>query len=148
MEAVQGEGLPVPIGPYSPALRRGEWVFVSGQIAPRAGGAGAEAVKAQTRLALEQVNALLQAAGLGMSDVLRTTVYMTDLGLFAAMNEVYAQFFKPPFPARPRWGWRPCPPEPWWRLTRLPVDAGENRVYTILLRSSTRNHANPDQQSR
>lgn len=94
-EAVAGQGLPVPIGPYSAAVRQGSWVFVSGQIAPEVGG-----VENQTERSLEQISKLLAAAGLGMDDVLKTTVFLTDLKLFSAMNEVYARYFQAPFPAR------------------------------------------------
>lgn len=100
MEMIQGPGLPAPIGPYSPAARHGEWLFVSGQIAPEAGGLGQDSIKRQTSRALERIQVLLEAAGLSLGDVLKTTVYMTDLDLFAAMNEAYAGYFKPPYPAR------------------------------------------------
>lgn len=84
-----------PIGPYSPARKAGGFVFVSGQIA-----AEAQGVAAQTEGCLEQLAAVLSEQGLGLSDVVKTTVFMTDLGRFAEMNEVYARRFREPYPAR------------------------------------------------
>lgn len=92
---------PAAIGPYSQGIAAGELVFVSGQIPFRADGSSAgEDVAAQTEQCLKNVLEVLIAAGLTMDDVVKTTVYMTDLGRFSEMNEVYAKRFRAPFPAR------------------------------------------------
>jgi len=99
--AIQTSGAPQAIGPYSQAVRAGNLVFVSGQLPlDPAGKAMPEGVALQTEACLKNVAAILAAAGLGMKDVVKTTVFMTDLGQFAAMNEVYAKFFPAPCPAR------------------------------------------------
>ena len=94
------DGAPA-VGPYSPALAAGELVFVSGQIAldPDGRVAGVTAAE-QARKALENMQATLAAAGLEMGAVVKTTIFLTDMGDFAAVNEVYAQFFCEPYPAR------------------------------------------------
>ena len=88
---------PAAIGPYSQAVRVGNLVYTSGQIPinPATGG-----IKEQTRQSLLNVKAILEAAGLSMSDVVKTTVFMADMNDFADMNAVYAEFFSEPFPAR------------------------------------------------
>lgn len=99
-QAVSTQKAPAAIGPYSQAVREGRLVFVSGQIPLDPAGALVSGVAEQTRQVLENLAAVLGAAGLGFKDVVKTTVYMTDLGQFGAMNEVYARFFEPPYPAR------------------------------------------------
>lgn len=99
-EAIVSLKAPGAIGPYSQAIKEGEWIFVSGQIPLEDSGALAAGVKEQTRQALKNIAAILEAAGLGLEAVVKTTVYMTDLAHFAEMNEVYAQHFKAPYPAR------------------------------------------------
>jgi 2-iminobutanoate/2-iminopropanoate deaminase len=92
---------PAAIGPYSQAVASGAMVFLSGQIPLKADGtASAGDVAAQTEQCLKNVLEILLGAGLTMNDVVKTTVFMTDLGQFAAMNEVYARHFLPPYPAR------------------------------------------------
>ena len=92
---------PAAIGPYSQGVSAGELVFVSGQVPLRADGTlVAGTVAEQTEQCLNNVLEILQAAGLAMDAVVKTTVYMTDLGRFAEMNEVYAKRFPAPFPAR------------------------------------------------
>ncbi len=99
--AIQTSGAPQAIGPYSQAIRAGNLVFVSGQLPlDPAGKTMPEGVALQTEACLKNVAAILAAAGLGMKDVVKTTVFMTDLGQFAAMNEVYAKSFPTPCPAR------------------------------------------------
>lgn len=101
-EPIRTDGAPKAIGPYSQAVRVGEWLYCSGQIAldPSSGKMAAGGVKEQTRKALDNLGAVLKAAGADFGDVVKTTVYMIDLGKFAEMNAVYAEFFKAPFPAR------------------------------------------------
>jgi len=91
-----------PVGPYSPALRVGEFLFVSGQVPidPASGQMVAGDIAGQTRRVLDNVGALLRAAGLSFSDVVRTTVFLADMNDFTAMNDVYSSFFSEPYPAR------------------------------------------------
>ncbi len=92
---------PAAIGPYSQGISAGELVFVSGQTPLRADGTLVEgSVVEQTEQCLKNILEVLLAAGLTMDAVAKTTVYMTDLGKFAEMNEVYAKRFRLPFPAR------------------------------------------------
>lgn len=93
---------PAAIGPYSQAVRVGNLVYTSGQIPinPATGVFAEGGVKEQTRQSLLNVKAILEAAGLTMSDVVKTTVFMADMNDFADMNAVYAEFFSEPYPAR------------------------------------------------
>ncbi|MBR1570170.1 MAG: RidA family protein [Bacteroidales bacterium] len=103
MNAIQTEKAPAAIGPYSQAVNSGAGlVFVSGQlpIDPATGAFPEGGVKEQTRQSLTNAKAILEAAGLGLDRVVKTTVFLADMGDFAAMNEVYSQFFSAPFPAR------------------------------------------------
>ena len=101
-QKVQSEGAPAALGPYSQAIRAGQFLFVSGQVPidPRTGELVTGNVAVQTRRALENIGAILAAAGASFQHVVRTSVYLADLGDFGAMNEVYATFFTPPQPAR------------------------------------------------
>ncbi len=94
------DGAPA-VGPYSPAVAAGSLVFTSGQIALDAAGVvvGATAGE-QARRVLENLKALLAAAGLGLDAVVKTTIFLTDMDAFAEVNAVYAEFFAEPFPAR------------------------------------------------
>lgn len=103
MKPVQTDKAPAAIGPYSQAIDSGTGlVFVSGQlpIDPATGTFPEGGVQAQTRQSLTNAKAILEAAGLGLQNVVKTTVFLADMGDFAAMNEIYAQFFAAPFPAR------------------------------------------------
>ena len=93
---------PKPVGPYSAALRAGQLLFVSGQVPldPATGRMVEGDIAVHTRRVLENVGALLEAAGLSFADVVRSTVFLADMNDFQAMNEVYATFFKEPYPAR------------------------------------------------
>ncbi len=92
---------PGAIGPYSQAIDTGTFVFASGQIPINpADGTIPEGIKAQTQQAISNVVAILNEAGLGLENVVKTTVYLNDMGDFQAMNEVYGQSFPAPFPAR------------------------------------------------
>ena len=93
---------PAPVGPYSQAVKADGWVYVSGQIPidPQTGRMIEGDVAAQTRRVLENIREVLIAAGTGLADVVKTTVYMADLGQFAEMNKVYAEFFGEAAPAR------------------------------------------------
>lgn len=93
---------PAAIGPYSQAIQAGNMVFVSGQIPvdPATGEFAGNDITTQTHQSLSNVKAILEEGGFSLSDVVKTTVLLTDMGDFAAMNAVYAQFFSEPFPAR------------------------------------------------
>jgi 2-iminobutanoate/2-iminopropanoate deaminase len=103
MKAIHTEKAPAAIGPYSQAIDSGAGlVFVSGQlpIDPATGAFPEGGVKEQTRQSLTNAGSILEAAGLSLQQVVKTTVFLADMADFAAMNEVYAQFFSAPFPAR------------------------------------------------
>ena len=92
---------PGAIGPYSQAIDTGTFVFASGQIPINpADGKIAEGIKAHTLQCIANVTAILNEAGLGLENVVKTTVYLHDMNDFAAMNEVYGEHFPAPFPAR------------------------------------------------
>ena len=93
---------PAAIGPYSQAIQVGNMLFASGQrgIDPATGNFVEGAVKEQTAQAFKNVKAILAEAGLDISDVVKTTVFLADMGDFGAMNEVYASQFEGAFPAR------------------------------------------------
>ena len=101
-ELVTPAGAPAAIGPYSPGLKVGNLLFLSGSIPldPVTGQVVADDIKAQTVRVMENIKALLAAAGADFSQVARTTVFMVDLGEFATMNEIYATYFSKPYPAR------------------------------------------------
>jgi len=101
-KAIATASAPKAIGPYSQAVAAGDTVYVSGGIPldPVTGGVVGGDIKTQTERVLTNIEAILKEAGLGLNDVVKTTVFMTDLSSFAEMNETYAGFFKEPFPAR------------------------------------------------
>ena len=103
MKTIHTDKAPAAIGPYSQAIDSGAGlVFVSGQlpIDPATGAFPEGGIKEQTRQSLTNAGAILAAAGLSLQQVVKTTVFLADMADFAAMNEVYAQFFTAPFPAR------------------------------------------------
>lgn len=93
---------PRAVGPYSQAISSGSLHFCSGQIPldPANGELLADDIQVQTRQVLKNLGAVLKAGGMTFKNVVKTTVFMIDLGEFAAMNEIYAQAFTEPFPAR------------------------------------------------
>ncbi len=101
-EKVSTSKAPAAIGPYSQAIRIGNFVYTSGQIPldPATGELVEGDIKAQTRQVLTNVKAILEAAGTSLANVVKTTVFLKNMADFAAMNEVYAEFFSEPFPAR------------------------------------------------
>lgn len=102
-QRINTNNAPAAIGPYSQAIDSGTGlIFVSGQlpIDPATGAFPEGGVKEQTRQSLTNAKAILEAAGLSLANVVKTTVFLADMGDFAAMNEVYAEFFAEPFPAR------------------------------------------------
>lgn len=114
MQHIKTEHAPAAIGPYSQAVRAGEWLFVSGQIGldPQTGGLAGEDVAVQTERVLANLRAVLEAAGGGLRDVVKCTVYLKDLAAFGRVNEVYGRHFGEPAPARAA-----------MEVARLPKDA-------------------------
>lgn len=102
MKVINTKSAPSAIGPYSQAIQVGNLVYTSGQIPidPSTGSFVEGGIKEQTRQSLSNVQAILKEAGLTMNDVIKTTVFLTDMNDFAEMNSVYAEFFSNPYPAR------------------------------------------------
>jgi 2-iminobutanoate/2-iminopropanoate deaminase len=100
-QIIKPKGSPAPVGPYNHAVRVGDLLFCSGQIPLDAqGNLVTGDVRAQTERVLENVKAILTDQGLTFANVVKSTVFMTNLADFAAMNEVYARYFTSEFPAR------------------------------------------------
>jgi len=101
-KAISSPDAPNPAGAYSPALRAGDLLFMSGQIPidPATGQLVQGDAAVQARRAMENLGALLKAAGLSFDHVVRTTVFLADMNDFATVNEVYASYFSEPRPAR------------------------------------------------
>jgi 2-iminobutanoate/2-iminopropanoate deaminase len=102
LEQVQTDSAPAAIGPYSQAVRLGDLVFTAGQIPldPGTMEVVGDDVAAQTERVMRNLQGILEAAGAGLETVLKTTVFLTDMGDFGAMNEVYGRFFQGHRPAR------------------------------------------------
>jgi 2-iminobutanoate/2-iminopropanoate deaminase len=102
MKALHTDNAPKALGPYSQAIQAGGFVFASGQVPinPATDKFVDGGIKEQTRQALTNAQNILKEAGIGLDHVVKTTVFLSDMDNFAAMNEVYAQFFKEPYPAR------------------------------------------------
>jgi 2-iminobutanoate/2-iminopropanoate deaminase len=100
--AISSPNAPKAIGPYSPAIRAGQLLFVSGQVPidPSTGNLVEGGIPNQTRRVLDNIGALLTAAGRSFGDVVRTTVFLADMNDFAEVNAVYAEYFIEPYPAR------------------------------------------------
>lgn len=100
--AVRSNAAPAAIGPYSQAIETGEWIFLSGQIGldPATGALVEGGVRAECRRVLENLAGVLGAVGLALDDVVKTTIYLTDLADFAVVNEIYGEAFREPHPAR------------------------------------------------
>ena len=102
MKVVNTNKAPKAIGPYSQAIEANGLIIPSGQlpIDPATGEFAPGGIKEQTRQSLTNAKAILEEAGIGLGNVMKTTVFLSDMNDFAAMNEVYAEFFSEPFPAR------------------------------------------------
>lgn len=102
MKPIETNLAPAAIGPYSQAIVANGFVFASGQlpIDPAIGEFAQGGVQEQTRQSLMNASQILQAAGTDLAHVVKTTVFLSDMANFAAMNEIYSQFFSQPFPAR------------------------------------------------
>lgn len=101
LKLINTDEAPKAIGPYSQGIKTGDLVFTSGQIPVNpVDGTIPEGIERQARQALENLKAVLAAAGAELSDVIKTTVYIKDLSGFARVNEIYAEYFSEPYPAR------------------------------------------------
>lgn len=101
-KVIATQNAPAAIGPYSQAIKVNGFVYVSGQlpIDPVTGAFAGEGIKDQTRQSLKNIQSILKEAGLEMSNIVKTTVLLKNMGDFADMNGVYAEFFTGDFPAR------------------------------------------------
>jgi 2-iminobutanoate/2-iminopropanoate deaminase len=101
-QPVSTDQAPKAIGPYSQAIRAGQFLFLSGQVGfdPATGQLVPGGIAEQTHRVLQNIGAVLSAAGLSLDHVVKTTVFLADMNDFAAMNEIYATYFKSPAPAR------------------------------------------------
>ena len=101
-KTIYTESAPKPIGPYSQAIRHGNDIFCSGQVAldPTTGNMLNASIEEETVQTLENMKAVLAAAGAGMEHVIKTTIFLTDMGNFATVNEIYAKYFDVSKPAR------------------------------------------------
>ncbi len=102
IERISPPGAPAPRGPYSPAVRAGDCIYVSGQVPidPISGQVISGDVQKETRQVLTNIKSILEGCGASMADVVRCAVYLIDAGDFKAMNEVYAEFFGDAKPSR------------------------------------------------
>lgn len=102
MKALFTPNAPAAVGPYSQAVDCGDLVFLSGQIplVPATGLLAEGGIEAQARQMFENIKAVLAEAGKDFTNVVKTTVFMTDLGQFATLNGIYAEYFQAPYPAR------------------------------------------------
>lgn len=102
MNVICTKNAPAAVGPYSQAIDCGDFVFLSGQIplVPETGLVADGGLEAQAHQMFANIQAVLAEAGMSLSNVVKTTVFMTDLSQFAAFNAVYAEYFKAPYPAR------------------------------------------------
>jgi 2-iminobutanoate/2-iminopropanoate deaminase len=101
-QVVSSADAPKAIGPYSQAVRAGQLLFISGQVPldPATGQIVSGDIATQTRRALDNLRAVLTAGGRSFTDVVRTTIFLADMNDFAAVNEVYGEYFSEPYPAR------------------------------------------------
>ncbi len=102
MKQISTNNAPAAIGPYSQAIEHAGTIYISGQlpIDPATGAFPEGGIEAQTRQSLQNIRSILEEAGSGMDKVVKTTVFLADMGDFTAMNGVYAEFFSAPYPAR------------------------------------------------
>ena len=102
IEAIHSDQLPPPVGPFSPAIRSGGFIFFSGQVGvdPTTGQLASGGVEAEARRLFGNLAILLDAAGKSFADVVKASVFLTNIGDFATVNAIYAAEFDAPFPAR------------------------------------------------
>lgn len=101
-EIINTNNAPAPIGPYSQAVKAGNFVFLSGQVAlvPRTGELANKDITEETTQVMQNLKAVLSEAGLNFSNVVKTTIFLSDMSLFAQVNEIYGSYFSGSFPAR------------------------------------------------
>ncbi len=101
-EIVQTAQAPAPIGPYNQAIRANGFLFVSGQVAivPETGALEMGSIQAETHQVMKNIRAVLEEAKLDFSHIVKTTIFLSDMDLFAAVNEVYGSYFTGAYPAR------------------------------------------------
>ena len=99
---IQTDAAPAPIGPYSQAVKAGNMLFVSGQIAidPKTGNLNNADLSTETHQVMQNLLAVLTAAGMDFSNVVKTSIFLSDMSLFAAVNKVYGEYFQGQYPAR------------------------------------------------
>jgi 2-iminobutanoate/2-iminopropanoate deaminase len=99
---IKTDNAPAPIGPYNQAVQMGNLLFVSGQIPldPKTGNLVMDDIKSETKQVMENLQAILLEAGMNFSNILKTTIFLTDMGQFAQVNEVYGSYFESNHPAR------------------------------------------------
>ncbi len=102
IQPIQTDQAPAAIGPYSQAVKAGGMLYASGQIPlhPQTGEIVSSETDAQARQVLENLKAVVEAAGATMSDVVKVTIYLTDMCQFSVVNEIYGAYFSAPYPAR------------------------------------------------
>ncbi|MDX2169667.1 MAG: RidA family protein [Deltaproteobacteria bacterium] len=124
MNPIATDRAPAAIGPYSQAVEHHGVVYCSGQIGldPASGQLVSGGTAAEAERVLENLSAVLAAAGLDFTDVVKTTIYLVDLGDFATVNDIYARFVRAPFPARATVGVAALP-----RGARVEIDAIAHR---------------------
>jgi 2-iminobutanoate/2-iminopropanoate deaminase len=101
-QIIQSNKVPAPIGPYSQAVIANGFLFASGQIAfdPATGELVLASIQAETTQVMENIKAILEEAGIHFGHIVKTTIFLSDMQLFAAVNEVYGSYFSADFPAR------------------------------------------------
>ena len=101
-EIINTNQAPAPIGPYNQAVKTGNLLFISGQVAinPATGNVEAENIQDETRQVMKNLKAILNEAGMDFRHVVKTTIFLSDMSLFTAVNEIYASSFSDNFPAR------------------------------------------------
>jgi 2-iminobutanoate/2-iminopropanoate deaminase len=101
-KVIQTKNAPEPVGPYSQALKVDKFLFVSGQVAidPKEGRIVENGIRAQTAMVMENIKAILDAAGYSLSDVVQSNVYLSSMALFSEFNNEYAKYFDKVFPTR------------------------------------------------
>lgn len=101
-QIINTEQAPAPIGPYSQAVAANGFLFLSGQIAinPSTGELNVNSIKEETNQVMRNIRAVLLEAGYGFADIIKTTIFLSDMSLFAEVNDIYGSYFEKDFPAR------------------------------------------------
>jgi len=101
-EIIQTNHAPAPIGPYNQAIKKGNMLFVSGQIAinPSSGEIENKDIQSETHRVMHNLKSILSTANMDFSHIVKTTIFLSDMSLFAEVNEIYGQYFREDFPAR------------------------------------------------